>query len=125
MKKEKLIQQYKQRIEKMYDPLIEGIVDNMKALRGNDDYANSEEWRELQTDRKIKTAEKQCYVQFISDLEWELYDDQDTEKLKNNIVSEVDSAMYSVNNPSAWDEFSQEGSDKLYSSLRAIKKLLR
>lgn len=72
MIKQKLIEQYKQRIARVYDPLIEGIVDDMKALRENDNYTDSEDWKELQTERKIKMAERQCYVQFISDLEWEL-----------------------------------------------------
>ncbi len=68
MTKEKLIQQYKEKIE-LCDNRLESIAKNKRELRHGKGPWDKEE---LIQDRKIESAQRQCYVQFVSDLEYEL-----------------------------------------------------
>ncbi len=73
MTKEKLINQYKGKIEDC-DILLKSIKDNVRKLR-HKEMNTDEKINELNyfaSDRKMISAQRQCYVQFISDIEYEL-----------------------------------------------------
>ncbi len=70
MTKEKLIEQYNQKI-KNCDILLEAVRVSKGKLRhrgnNNDSLRN-----ELSKDYHISSAQRQCYIQIVSDLEYEL-----------------------------------------------------
>lgn len=70
MTKEKLIEQYEYKI-KYCDKLLKHILDKKRVLRN---YRNKsdDEYSELCSDRKMIAVQRQCYIQFISDIEYEL-----------------------------------------------------
>ena len=73
MTKEKLIKRYENQIKHHYDVLILVIKNKNRKLRNcMPNYTDTIEFAHLSSERRILQAQRQCTVQFISDLEDEL-----------------------------------------------------
>ncbi len=68
MTKEKLIKNYQEKVE-ICDIKLKSIAENMRECRRGEGPWDKDE---LITDRKIEATQRQCYIQFISDIEYEL-----------------------------------------------------
>ncbi len=73
MTKGKLINQYQEKIG-VCDILLNSIMEKKRKLRKEGIVIgdNTDEWNALCSERQIISAQRQCYVQFISDIEDEL-----------------------------------------------------
>jgi hypothetical protein len=74
MTKQKLIEQYQSKITDC-DTLLNAIKEKKRKIRKDgivlgENSAN--EWNDLCNERSTISAQRQCYVQIISDLEYEL-----------------------------------------------------
>jgi hypothetical protein len=68
MTKQKLIQQYKEKIE-ICETKLKKLGENVREFRRG---AGPWDIDELRKDQKIENTQRQCYIQFVSDLEYEL-----------------------------------------------------
>ncbi len=69
----KLISEYESRISDC-DIILNKILDQKRKIRKINitEYLNNEDYVSLQKDWKHYSAQKQCYIQFVSDLKSEL-----------------------------------------------------